>query len=53
MNKLIPSPKNFSNRDLIEHGIGHHERGIMRSDMAPLLGHGSADQKHEFLKILQ
>ena len=53
INKLIQSPKNFSNRDLIEHGIGHNERGITRSDMVPLLGHGSADQKHEFLKMLQ
>jgi len=53
MNKLIQSPKNFSNRDLIEYGIGHNERGITRSDMVPLLGHGSADQKHEFLKMLQ
>ena len=53
MNKLIQSPKNFSNRDLIERGIGHAERGIARSDMVPLLGHGSVDKKHEILKILQ
>ncbi|MFO0117081.1 MAG: hypothetical protein ACK521_05520 [bacterium] len=38
---------------MIERGIGHAERGIARSDMVPLLGHGSVDKKHEFLKILQ
>lgn len=50
LNKIIQSPKNFSNRDFIERGIGHNERGIARSEMVPmLLGHGSAEKKHEIL----
>ena len=45
---------NYSNRDFIERGIGHNERGIVRSEMVPmLLGHGSAEKKHEILQALQ
>ena len=54
-NKFVQqSPFNYSNREFLTRGIGQVDRGIVRSDVAPVfLGHKSSDQKNEILRVLQ